>query len=140
MNGRSSPEFCNMRSAETASFASSVRPKAQPITRGENASTTTAKQVAESAQPAVATYLRATDLRADQMFAAIEECLRFETPLPSIGRVASRDVEIGGQLIRKGDRVVLFYGSGNRDGSMFERPVRHVVVHLGERRVRCAAG
>ena len=39
----------------------------------------------------------------------------------SWARVASRDIEIDGHLIREGDRVVLFYGSGNRDSDMFPR-------------------
>jgi cytochrome P450 len=71
--------------------------------------------------PEVAAYVTAPDMTSEKLAVAVEEFLRYETPQPSIARVASRDVEIDGHLIRAGDRVVLFYGSGNRDGDMFPR-------------------
>ena len=39
-----------------------------------------------------------------------------------MSRVATRDVEVGGKTIKKGDRVVMWYISGNRDEEMIERP------------------
>jgi cytochrome P450 len=71
--------------------------------------------------PEVASYLQAPGMTKQKMATAVEEFLRYETSQPSIARVAARDVEIGGHLIREGDRVVLFYGSGNRDSAMFSR-------------------
>jgi cytochrome P450 len=71
--------------------------------------------------PEVASYLQAPDMTKEKMSTAVEEFIRWETSQPSIARVAARDVEIDGHLIREGDRVVMFYGSGNRDSAMFPR-------------------
>jgi cytochrome P450 len=53
------------------------------------------------------------------MPSAIEEVLRYESPVQSIFRFAINDVEIGGQTIRRGDRVMSFIGSANRDETKF---------------------
>lgn len=47
------------------------------------------------------------------------ETIRLQTPIAHMRRTATRDVEFGGQTIRKGDKVVLWYNSGNRDESAF---------------------
>ena len=52
----------------------------------------------------------------------IEECLRLETPLPLMFRTATRDVEVAGQHIEKGDKVGLFFGAANRDPTVFDHP------------------
>lgn len=52
----------------------------------------------------------------------VEEVLRFTTPFQFATRIATRDVEIGGQLIKKGQWVMAFLGSGNRDAAVFENP------------------
>ena len=52
----------------------------------------------------------------------ISETIRWQTPLAHMSRVATRDVELGGKTIKKGDRVVMWYISGNRDEEMIERP------------------
>ena len=49
-------------------------------------------------------------------------------------RSAARDVELGGRKIRKGDRVVMWYVSGNRDERMFERPDRLIIDRPNARR------
>lgn len=72
--------------------------------------------------PGVAAFLQDPARGSGRQAVAIEEFLRFETPLPSIGRVCAKDEMIDGHQLRKGDRVVLYYGSGNRDGAMFDRP------------------
>src|SRR5262249_955365 len=46
---------------------------------------------------------------------AVEEMLRWVTPVNLFQRTATRDVELGGQRIREGDKLVLFYASANRD-------------------------
>lgn len=51
--------------------------------------------------------------------AAIEEALRFWTPLRGMRRIAVEDVEIGGQPIRAGEEVFVSYHSANRDGAVF---------------------
>ncbi len=53
---------------------------------------------------------------------AVSEIIRWQTPLAHMRRTALADVEIGGQTIRKGEKVVMWYYSGNRDTDAFERP------------------
>jgi cytochrome P450 len=53
------------------------------------------------------------------MTAAVEECLRWVTPVQAFGRTATRDTELGGQPIAEGDFVVMLYASANRDESIF---------------------
>jgi cholest-4-en-3-one 26-monooxygenase len=50
---------------------------------------------------------------------AVEEMLRWVTPVNLFQRTATRDVELRGETIREGDNVVLFYASANRDEEMF---------------------
>jgi cholest-4-en-3-one 26-monooxygenase len=56
--------------------------------------------------------------------AAVEEMLRWVTPVMQFQRTAQRDTEIGGQRIAEGDRVAIYYVSANRDEAVFERPER----------------
>jgi len=51
---------------------------------------------------------------------AVEEMLRFVTPVMNFRRQATEDVEIGGQVIKEGDKVVFFHISANRDETVFE--------------------
>jgi cytochrome P450 len=53
---------------------------------------------------------------------AVEEIVRWTTPVNYMKRTAARELEIGGQEIREGDFVTLFYASANRDESIFENP------------------
>lgn len=71
---------------------------------------------------------------------AIEELLRFESPVQEMFRWATEDVELGGQTIKAGDRVGLLWGSGNRDEEIFpdadrcildRRPNRHLAFGYG---------
>jgi len=55
---------------------------------------------------------------------AIEELLRFTSPLHYFRRTATRDVRLHGKRIREGDRVVLLYSSANRDEEVFAQPDR----------------
>jgi cytochrome P450 len=63
-------------------------------------------------------------LRADHSLipGAVSEIIRFQTPLGHMRRNALEDIEIGGKLIRKGDKVVMWYVSGNRDETAIEDP------------------
>ena len=56
--------------------------------------------------------------------AAVEEMLRWVTPIQNMARTATRDVELRGQLIEKGDKVLLLYPSANRDAAVFPDPFR----------------
>ncbi|HYP47772.1 MAG TPA: cytochrome P450 [Thermoleophilaceae bacterium] len=53
---------------------------------------------------------------------AVEESLRMFPAFAHFARTATRDVELGGQRIREGDKVVLWYVSSNRDESRYEEP------------------
>ena len=52
----------------------------------------------------------------------VSEIIRFQTPLAHMRRNALEDVEVGDKLIKRGDKVVMWYVSGNRDESVIERP------------------
>jgi cytochrome P450 len=53
---------------------------------------------------------------------AIEEILRWVSPVMQFRRTALRDTKIGDQRIRKGEKVVMYYGAANRDPRVFEDP------------------
>jgi len=53
---------------------------------------------------------------------AIEEFIRFVTPIHNMCRVATEDYSIGGETIKKGQQVLLMYSSANRDPSKFDNP------------------
>jgi len=52
----------------------------------------------------------------------VEEMLRWVTPIQNMNRTATRDVELRGQQIREGQKLLLLYPSGNRDAEVFEEP------------------
>ena len=66
------------------------------------------------------------ELRQDprKLATAIEEMLRWTTPVKNMNRTATEDTELGGQRIRRGDKLLLCYESGNRDESAFGDPDR----------------
>ncbi|HET6184450.1 MAG TPA: cytochrome P450 [Acetobacteraceae bacterium] len=51
-----------------------------------------------------------------------QEAIRWQSPIIHMRRTALADAELGGKRIRKGDKVVMWYVSGNRDESAIERP------------------
>ena len=53
---------------------------------------------------------------------AVEEIVRYATPVIHFRRTATQDTEINGQKILEGEKVVMFYQSGNRDERVFENP------------------
>ena len=55
---------------------------------------------------------------------AVEEILRWSTPVVHFRRTAVTDAEIAGTEVAAGDKVVLFYNSANRDETVFEDPYR----------------
>ena len=55
---------------------------------------------------------------------AVEEMLRWVTPIQNMARTATRDVELRGQRIREGEKLVLLYPSANRDERVFPDPHR----------------
>jgi len=52
----------------------------------------------------------------------VPEIIRWQTPVLHMRRTATRDTELGGKTIRKGDKVLMWYVSGNRDETQFHKP------------------
>jgi cytochrome P450 len=66
---------------------------------------------------------------------ATEECLRYDSPVVSIQRIAGQDVEMRGKVMRKNDRIRWFISSANRDPDAFANPLdfdisRHPNPHV----------
>jgi len=57
----------------------------------------------------------------------VAETIRYQTPVIHMRRTATRDAELCGQRIRQGDKVVMWYVSGNRDESVIESPDDFIV-------------
>jgi cytochrome P450 len=57
----------------------------------------------------------------------VPEVIRWQTPLAHMRRTALVDTELGGKKIRKGDRVVMWYVSGNRDEAVIENPNEFII-------------
>ena len=55
---------------------------------------------------------------------AVEEFLRYDGGMPATARRATVDVELGGSVIRRGERVVVLIAAANRDPSVFDEPDR----------------
>jgi len=51
---------------------------------------------------------------------AVQECIRYQTPLAHMRRTASEDTELFGEQIKQGDKLILWYLSANRDEELFE--------------------
>ncbi|TNY35085.1 cytochrome P450 [Thermomonospora catenispora] len=86
--------------------------------------------------------------RPDRLPAAIEELLRLYAPYRVFARTATRDVELGGRLIRAGEPITMLFPSANRDESVFSdphrldldrRPNRHLAFGRGAHRCPGAA-
>jgi len=65
---------------------------------------------------------------------AVSEIIRYQTPLSYMRRTATQDIEIGGQLIKKGDKVAMWYASGNRDEEIFEQADQFIIDRPNVRR------
>src|SRR5579883_3012900 len=74
--------------------------------------------------PAEYDKLRANPRLIDSM---VPEVIRWQTPLAHMRRTALEDTEIGGKTNRKGDRVVMWYVSGNRDEEAIDRPNEFII-------------
>jgi cytochrome P450 family 142 subfamily A polypeptide 1 len=69
------------------------------------------------------------------MATAVEELLRWVSPIQNMNRTATRETVLGGQQIRAGDRLLLLYPSGNRDAGEFPEPERIDVARDPNRHV-----
>jgi cytochrome P450 len=63
----------------------------------------------------------------DLILPMVSETIRWQTPLAHMSRVATRDVEVGGKTIKQGERVVMWYISGNRDESVIDNPNAYII-------------
>lgn len=63
----------------------------------------------------------------------VSEIIRWQTPLAYMCRVAKDDTVLNGQFIRKGDRLVMWYSSGNRDERHFDRPDELIIDRANAR-------
>src|SRR5690606_30818228 len=70
----------------------------------------------------------------------IEEMLRYDSPVQGVVRFATRDTEVGGRALAKGDIVLVMLGAANRDPAQFPEPdtfdvgrpdVRHLSFGMG---------
>ena len=57
----------------------------------------------------------------------VSETIRWQTPLAYMRRRATRDIEIGGKTIKEGDKVAMWYVSGNRDEEVIDRPNDYII-------------
>jgi cytochrome P450 len=57
----------------------------------------------------------------------VPEIIRYQSPIAHMRRTAVADAELGGKRIRKGDKVVMWYKSGNRDKDAIEEPDRFII-------------
>jgi cytochrome P450 len=71
---------------------------------------------------------------------AIEEILRWTSPIIHFARTASADTEIRGKRIRKGEKLALFYPSANRDEEIFDEPFRFDIARQPNRHLAFGIG
>lgn len=63
----------------------------------------------------------------------VSEIIRWQTPLAYMRRIAKQDVKLNGQTIKKGDKLVMWYASGNRDERKIESPDDFIIDRKGAR-------
>jgi cholest-4-en-3-one 26-monooxygenase len=71
---------------------------------------------------------------------AVEEILRYTSPVNYFRRTATRDCELGGQRIAAGDKITLWYPSGNRDSDVFADPHRFDIARDPNHHMAFGAG
>jgi cholest-4-en-3-one 26-monooxygenase len=71
---------------------------------------------------------------------AVEEILRFTSPVNYFRRTATEDCELGGHRITAGEKVTLWYPSGNRDEAVFEDPHRFDITRTENHHMAFGAG
>lgn len=88
-------------------------------------------------QPEIPEMLRA---HPERIVDAIEELLRLDPPFVFIARTATRDTELGGCPIAKGDKVLISWASANRDEQEFANAHEFLVDRPGNRHIAFGAG
>jgi cytochrome P450 len=64
----------------------------------------------------------------------VSETIRWQTPLAHMRRIANEDTELGGQTIKAGDKVIMWYVSGNRDERFFDNPNDFIIGRENHRK------
>jgi cytochrome P450 len=62
---------------------------------------------------------------------AVEETLRYRSPVQAVNRIVTKDVKLGGQQIQSGQRIIAWIGSANHDESIFPDPERFDISRSG---------
>ncbi len=75
-----------------------------------------------------------------RMDSTIDEILRWASPLMHMRRTATVDTEIAGQPIKAGEKIVLWYCSGNRDEDVFEDPFRFKITRTPNKHLSFGGG
>jgi cytochrome P450 len=88
-------------------------------------------------EPDIPALLRS---RPQLMAGAVEELLRLEPPFIAIARTATCDTEVGGQAIRRGDKVLIYWASANRDEAEFACPAQFDLGRPSNRHLAFGAG
>ena len=57
----------------------------------------------------------------------VSETIRWQTPLAHMRRTLTQDFELGGKQMKKGEKVVMWYVSGNRDEEVIENPNAYII-------------
>jgi cytochrome P450 len=71
---------------------------------------------------------------------AIEETLRYRSPVQALVRFATKDIEVGGKTIKSGQRVIAWIGSANHDETIFSNPEEFNVVRSPNPHIAFGAG
>ncbi len=79
-------------------------------------------------------------IQAPAMRTAVDEILRWTSPVAYFARRANTDVEVAGQTIGAGERVTLWYPSANRDDSVFDRPFEFDLMRTPNHHVSFGGG
>jgi cytochrome P450 len=57
----------------------------------------------------------------------VSETIRWQTPLAHMRRTLTQDFELGGKAMKKGEKVIMWYVSGNRDDEVIENPNAYII-------------
>jgi cytochrome P450 len=94
----------------------------------------------------VLALLRNTDQKkmlaqnSDAIVSAVEELLRYDSPVQKMGRIALADIQIDGKQIKQGDLVCLSYAAGNRDPEQFAAPAQLDIMRKPNRHLAFGHG